>query len=416
MGSRTSFRSGVPVAVLLLCSTALLIATSATAQDYLGPNRCINCHDHDDEKEWWEREDGPPPNGHINALRQMENVDSSTYAGAVGLDASLDGVYDLEGSCVTCHATVFKGDANAGISCESCHGPGSDYLDSHQEENSYQDSLTKGMLDTIGNIRGWVDQCVRCHIMEDQRLIDAGHPSGDDFVLEEKFATVAVHWSNDYQVGEVAAGGAAVRDAILAAREAPPSAPALATATALTGLTPAPAPVAPPVATTATAPQPTLAEPMPATAPTSAPDLTPAREAAPAPVPDAAPERDRGRPVAPPPAPPPPRQPTPPTSPAPTPRVVISETEANVVTPPPELPRSPAALVAAIQGRAVALLDRLLRREGRAPVRVTPPEPLTEYRGADAELLRLQQEVLALALEALGTAPADREPASPPDP
>jgi hypothetical protein len=45
-------------------------------------------------------------------------------------------------------------------------------------------------------------------------------------------------------------------------------------------------------------------------------------------------------------------------------------------------------------------------------VRVVPPERRTEYRGADAELLRLQEEVLALAIEALGTAPpAPKQPA-----
>ena len=96
---------------------------------------------------------------------------------------------------------------------------------------------------------------------------------------------------------------------------------------------------------------------------------------------------------------------------------MITETGAAVVESAPELPRSPAALVAAIQGRAIVLLDRLLRRDGRAPVRVTPPEPPIAYRGADAELLRLQQEVLALALEALGTAPAADESEDPsPDP
>ena len=88
-----------------------------------------------------------------------------------------------------------------------------------------------------------------------------------------------------------------------------------------------------------------------------------------------------------------------------------------VIDQPPPLSRSPAATVAAIQGRAVSLLDRLLRREGRAPVRVIPPEPTTEYRGADAELLRLQQEILALALDALGTAPRpDEEAESVPEP
>src|SRR5262249_37875338 len=69
------------------------------------------------------------------------------------------------------------------------------------------------------------------------------------------------------------------------------------------------------------------------------------------------------------------------------------------------LPTSPAAAVAAVQGRAVALVDALLRRGGRVAVRVTPPEKKTDYRGPDADLLRLQDEVLSLAIDALRTAP-----------
>jgi hypothetical protein len=77
------------------------------------------------------------------------------------------------------------------------------------------------------------------------------------------------------------------------------------------------------------------------------------------------------------------------------------------------LPTSPAAAVAAVQGRAIALLDALLRRGGRAPVRVTPPEKKTDYKGPDADLLRLQDDVLSLAIDALRTAPP---PASAPKP
>jgi hypothetical protein len=72
---------------------------------------------------------------------------------------------------------------------------------------------------------------------------------------------------------------------------------------------------------------------------------------------------------------------------------------------PVDLPRTPAGMVASVQGRLAALLQALLVRGARTPVRVTPPERPTVYRGADAELLRLQEEVIALALEALGTAP-----------
>jgi hypothetical protein len=57
-----------------------------------------------------------------------------------------------------------------------------------------------------------------------------------------------------------------------------------------------------------------------------------------------------------------------------------------------------------VQGRVIMLLDSLLRRDARAVVRITPPPPTT-YKGPDAELLTLQEEVLALALESLATAP-----------
>jgi hypothetical protein len=95
-----------------------------------------------------------------------------------------------------------------------------------------------------------------------------------------------------------------------------------------------------------------------------------------------------------------------------TPAPVATPDTAGAPPPAPALPQSPAAAVAEIQGRIIALIDDLLRRGGRAPVRVVPPERRTEYRGADAELLRLQEEVLALAIEALGTAPpAPKQPA-----
>jgi hypothetical protein len=68
------------------------------------------------------------------------------------------------------------------------------------------------------------------------------------------------------------------------------------------------------------------------------------------------------------------------------------------------LARSPAALVAAVQGRAIELLTSLLQRGGVTPMRLTTPAPST-YAGPDADLLQLQREALQLALIALGAAP-----------
>jgi hypothetical protein len=73
------------------------------------------------------------------------------------------------------------------------------------------------------------------------------------------------------------------------------------------------------------------------------------------------------------------------------------------------MPLSPSAAVAAVQGRIIAALDSLLRRDARAVIRIPPPPPAT-YTGPDAELLRLQDEVLSLALESLATPPAPKKP------
>jgi hypothetical protein len=69
------------------------------------------------------------------------------------------------------------------------------------------------------------------------------------------------------------------------------------------------------------------------------------------------------------------------------------------------LPLSPSAAVAAVQGRLIAMIDSLLRRDARTPVRLSPPAP-SAYHGPDAELLRLQDEVLSLAIESLAAPPA----------
>ena len=63
-------------------------------------------------------------------------------------------------------------------------------------------------------------------------------------------------------------------------------------------------------------------------------------------------------------------------------------------------PRPKAAQVAELRGRAATLLEQLLRAGARTPTAPAPTRPV-EFKGPDGELLRLQDEVLALALEAL---------------
>jgi hypothetical protein len=67
---------------------------------------------------------------------------------------------------------------------------------------------------------------------------------------------------------------------------------------------------------------------------------------------------------------------------------------------PPPGPSSATARVAAARGTAASVLARALRQGARAP-NLPPPARPREFKGPDGELLRLQDEVLALALEAL---------------
>ena len=209
-----------------------LAATPASAQarrEFVGPGKCTDCHDHKDEKEWSEKRDGDGKGKqHLNALNQLSDAKADAYAKAIGVAD----VYDPKSTCVACHATVVRGSADFGISCESCHGAGKDYLKPHQEKGAYQASLALGLKDTVKKPEAWLKECVSCHVLGDNpgdaALIKAGHSSGADFDFGMKFQPVAGHWTSKYTANQIAAIGNPLRNAL--ARKAPASAPAAAAA------------------------------------------------------------------------------------------------------------------------------------------------------------------------------------------
>jgi len=209
-------------------AVCLLSARGAGAQQkatFLGPNECINCHDHQEERQWYEKKEAPSVRelfpdrgdkaGHINSLKQLDAAKGDPWAAAIGLKDK----YDPNGACVRCHATVFAGDANAGVSCESCHGPASLYLKPHQTKDSYETSVSQyGMTRLVGNLRGWTQQCTNCHVQDDDRLIKAGHPAGDDFDLGKKYVPVSLHFKKKYAAADVAEIGKGEMEGILKRR------------------------------------------------------------------------------------------------------------------------------------------------------------------------------------------------------
>ena len=101
--------------------------------------------------------DGPPPKGHVNALKQLESADARSWAKKLGVK----NVYDTAGRCVRCHAAVVSGDAAAGVTCESCHGPGRGYAVVHQDKGAYANAVaalncralgSRGAIPTAGEV------------------------------------------------------------------------------------------------------------------------------------------------------------------------------------------------------------------------------------------------------------------------
>jgi hypothetical protein len=338
-------------------------APFAFAQSVIGPSKCTGCHDHERQARKWSKEEPAALRGHshFGTRAQLEAPKSAAFARAVGLTDP----YDVKGSCVRCHATVFRGDAGAGVSCESCHGPGSGYNDLHQVKGSYAKAVAAGMRDLRAKPAKVGVLCVECHVTGDRRLAAAGHPVGAQFDAGGALAKI-LHWSQPLDPGAVsAAARAAAAPRIASAGKPGPGAP--------NAPPPPPAPGGPPPAA-ADAPfdwdQPI--RPLPS-------DYVP--------EPAQAEEAPRPRRAAPPP-------------PSLAEDLPLAEATVAEVAPPPRATRGAAAATAEARGKAVQVLDRLLRAGARAPLIAAPTRP-REYQGPDGELLRLQDEAMALALEAL---------------
>ena len=111
-----------PVSLRVGVFAAVVGVSPLAAQQYIGPSKCTSCHDHARQATKWQKEEPAQfkDKAHFNTRKQLDGPKAAAYAKAIGLADS----YDVKGSCVACHSTVFRGDANAGVSCESCHGPG----------------------------------------------------------------------------------------------------------------------------------------------------------------------------------------------------------------------------------------------------------------------------------------------------
>lgn len=142
------------VAVFVFCAPAFV---SALDHEFVGPQKCKMCHQKPEQGEqyriWQESK-------HAKAMESLKTPEAKEIAAKLGIaDPATDG------KCVKCHSTAYwfseakVTDAVAvedSITCESCHGPGKDYMKKSIMEDKNQ-AIANGLVIPDEQV------CKKCH-------------------------------------------------------------------------------------------------------------------------------------------------------------------------------------------------------------------------------------------------------------
>ena len=167
-------------------------ADGAVASDpakTVGPNACAECHKR--EAEAWKG------THHFKTFREMpRKTEANEIADKMGVRR-----IKSESLCLNCHFTVQKKNNKeepvAGISCESCHGAGQDWIKVHSGfsgktrliESKAEEEARWKLADSKGMIRPralyqLAKNCYGCHVVPQEDLVNkGGHKAGSAFEL-----------------------------------------------------------------------------------------------------------------------------------------------------------------------------------------------------------------------------------------
>lgn len=151
----------------------------------VGPNACVECHKTEGAA-WQETH-------HFKTFREMpRNPKGKEIAQKMGIRRP-----NAEGMCLGCHYTVTQEKPVAGISCESCHSGGQDWIKQHSEfsgkteqtESREEEAARWKAAEAKGMIRPTrlyelAKNCYSCHVVPQEDLVNkGGHPAGSAFEL-----------------------------------------------------------------------------------------------------------------------------------------------------------------------------------------------------------------------------------------
>ena len=173
---------------LMILAFALYLPTGACAADdpyhsdptkVMGPTACNECHA--PEVEAWKL------THHFETFNTMHrSAEGREIASKMGLRRIKE-----ESLCLKCHYTDQADDSGkvvpiSGISCESCHGPGKDWIKIHSasnEVNHLEKAAKLGMLQP-NDYYHVAANCFSCHTVPEEKLVNVGgHKAGSDFEL-----------------------------------------------------------------------------------------------------------------------------------------------------------------------------------------------------------------------------------------
>ena len=181
--------------VLYLCGVLMTFgfaAFGAVASDpakIVGPNACAECHKQ--EAEAWKG------THHFKTFREMpRKTEANEIAKRMGVRR-----VKSESLCLNCHFTVQQKDNKeepiTGISCESCHSAGKDWIKVHsgysgkkaQTESKAEAATRWKLAESKGMIRPssvyrLAKNCYSCHVVPREDLVNkGGHRAGSAFEL-----------------------------------------------------------------------------------------------------------------------------------------------------------------------------------------------------------------------------------------
>lgn len=171
--------------VLAVMASAANAQTNWDQSKMVGPDKCGECHK--SSVEVWKG------THHYSTFTDMpRSKEARNIANAMGIKR-----IKADSLCLDCHFTVVNNEPVAGISCESCHSPGKDWMKLHssysgkkketeskaEAADRWAKSVRAGMI-RPANTYAIAKNCYNCHVVPQEQLVNkGGHPAGSPFEL-----------------------------------------------------------------------------------------------------------------------------------------------------------------------------------------------------------------------------------------